>query len=144
MNVNAFLIFLTPFAVIVLLVWLKSKERITRDQTQANLYSKIIEKEQSIPSLPSSLFEKEKEPEKKRRNIALKSGLICMSIGVGISLCCWIISIIASQMHAHHPNMTGNDEMASAFLMFASTGIIPFMIGIAFMIIHIIEKRDHQ
>ena len=135
MNVTAFLLFFMPFAVIVLLVWLKSKERITRDQMQANLYSKIIEKEQSIPSLPTSLFEKGKEPEKKNRNIALKSGLICIALGIGISLCCWIISIIAEHIH---------QEMSDAFLMFASIGIIPFMIGIAFVIIHIIEKREHQ
>ena len=135
MNVAAFLIFLMPFAVIVLLVWLKSRERITRDQMQADLYSKIIEKEQSIPSLPLNLFEQREKLGKRKRNVALNSGLICMAIGVGISLCCWIISIVAGQM-------SQGSEMASGFLMFASIGIIPFMIGIAFVIIHIIQKRE--
>ena len=112
-----------PFIFVILSVWFKSVETRKRDQLQAELYDKALEKGQPIPS---DLFVM---PSKKRN--PLNSGIICIAIGVGISLALWLISILA-----------GDPDIEKVFRVFATIGIVPFFVGIAFVIIHIISKKQ--
>ena len=116
-----------PFIFAIIIVWIQSEERRKRNQLQADLYAKALDK--GLP-VPTDLFT---EPKKKRHPHPLSVGTICIFIGAGITLALWLASIIANQ--------TGGDGPSVAFKVFSLTGIIPFMIGIAFVIIHFIEKK---
>ncbi len=121
-----------PCALVVLIVWLNSRERLIRYRMQADLYTQTLEKGQAVPSLSDFFFV---EPVK--RNSSLKAGLICIAVGVAISLGFWLVgSYIGSKTQ-----FGDVEQMASAFTMFACIGILPFMIGVAFMIIHFFEKK---
>ena len=113
-------VFFVPAAMIVLIVWFKSNERRKRYQLQAEVYTKALEKGQSVPD---DLFV---EPKKKDAS-PLNTGIICIAIGVGLSI---FIGMVVSIR-------TNIDEA----IKIAGIGIIPLLIGIAFVIIHFIEKR---
>jgi len=119
-------IFFVPAAVIVLIVWLSGNAKFKRYQVQAELYAKALEKGQPVAL---DWFEK---PKKKR--YALNTGIICIALGISVSLFFLILSALVYQMDA-------NAVAAGVFKAFSSVGIIPFLIGIAFLIIHFIEKR---
>ena len=126
-----FCIFFVPAIMIVLLVWLKSWERIKRYRLQADLYAKAIEKGESIPSLSNDFFA---EPEKK--SSGLKSGIICIAIGVGITLSLLLMAPLFGQID--------DEKFVPVFQMLALIGIIPALIGVAFVIVHFIEKGGRQ
>ena len=121
-------IFFLPIAMIIFIVWVKSSERRKLYQLQAELYAKALEKGQP---LQADLFVELKEPKKKGN--PLKTGLVCISAGIGIALFVWLFVF------------TGFDDLkADAVILFrliGSLGIIPFVIGIAYVIIHFIEKK---
>ena len=117
-------IFFAPAIMIVLIVWFKSRERIKRYELQADLYAKSLENGQPVST---DWFV---EPEKK--STSLKSGLICMAIGIGISLSIWLAAVFVGKM---------DREASMVFMTFSSVGIIPFLIGIAFVINHSFEKK---
>jgi len=117
-------VFFAPVVMIVLIVWFRSKEKRQRYLLQAELYAKALEKGQSVPA---DLFA---EPKKKHN--PLNTGIICISVGVGIALCFVLIYVLA-----------GADMKVDALILFrliGSLSIIPFFIGVAFLIIHFIEK----
>jgi hypothetical protein len=117
-------VFFVPAAMVILIVWFRSNEKRKRYELQADLYAKAIEKGQSVPT---DWFT---EPKKKSK--ALNTGIICIAVGIGLSLFFWLISVFFAQV----------DATASAvFLSFSSVGIIPFLIGVAYVIIHFIEKK---
>ena len=123
-------IFFVPIIMIILIAWFKSSERRKRNELQADLYAKALEKGQSIPDIPADLFAELKEPKKK--NNPLNTGVICIATGIGISVFIWLGSISFAQV---------SEEASAVFISFASVGIIPFLIGLAFVIIHFIEKK---
>ena len=124
---SIFGVFFVPATLIILIVWFKSNEKRKRYELQADLYAKALEKGQPIPD---GLFVEPQKPQKKR--YALNTGIICTAAGIGISLAFWLVSVFAAQLN----------EIASAvFMSFMSVGIIPILIGIAFLIIHLIEKK---
>ena len=113
-----------PFIFVIIILWLGIEEKRKRNQLQADLYAKALEKGQSIPA---DLFA---EPKKKRK--PLNTGIICIAAGIGISLFFWLWSVSFTQL----------DEIVPVvFRSVATVGIIPFLIGIAFVIIHFIEKK---
>ena len=109
-----------PAAMIVLIVWFKSRERGKRQKLQAELYSKALEKGHPIPE---NLFA---EPfiGKKKRN-PLYIGIIFIATGIGIALFIWL---------AYGSVPAVNLSKAASF------GIIPFLIGVAYVIIHFLEE----
>ena len=114
-------IFFVPAAAIVLIVWFWSNAKNKRYQVQADLYAKALEKGQPIPA---DLFV---EPKKKRN--PLNTGIICIAVGIGVALFIWLLKGAvpgAAQV-----------QIGRA----ASLGIIPFLIGVAYVIIHFIEKK---
>jgi len=117
-------IFFVPVVMIILIVLFKTNERIKRNQLQADLFTKALEKGQSVPA---NLF-----AEPRKRGNPLKTGLICMAAGIGSALCIWMASIQIVQL---------SEEASVVFFAFSSVGIIPFLIGIAFVIIHFMEKK---
>jgi hypothetical protein len=129
-----FMVLFLPFVFIIALTWLKNVYKQKRILLQADLYRKALETGQPVPPVPTGLFAEPQDSKKK--SISLNVGIICMSIGIGIALTCWLIAVIAG-------NMPDNDDMrmSIAFKMFSSIGIIPFLIGIGFTIIHFIEKK---
>ena len=113
-----------PIIMVILIVWFKSKEKSKRYEVQAELYAKALEKGQPIPA---DWFV---EPQKKR--YALNTGIICIAVGISLFLFFLMVSAFAGQMDAN---------AAGVFKAFTSVGIIPFLIGVAFLIIHFIEKK---
>jgi len=116
-----------PFIFAIIIIWIQSEERRKRHQLQADLYAKALDK--GLP-VPTDLFP---QPKKRRHPHPLSVGAICIFIGAGITLALWLASIFATQID-------GGEGPSMAFKLFSLTGIIPFMIGIAFVIIHFIEK----
>ena len=119
-------VFFVPAALIILIVWFRSNEKRKRYELQADLYTKALEKGQAIPD---GLFA---EPPKPKKRYALNTGIICIAAGIGVSLSFWLVSVFAAQLNAH---------ASAVFMSFMSVGIIPILIGIAFLIIHLIENK---
>ena len=141
-------IFFVPAALIILIVWFKSSEKRKRYELQADLYVKALEKGQPIPD---GLFV---EPPKPKKRFALNTGIICIAAGIGIVLCFRLMSVI---IYSSNESVPFDNSFSEAFnplaamalqlksrqlLSFASLGIIPFLIGVAFIIIHFTEKEQ--
>jgi hypothetical protein len=125
-------VFFAPVILITSIVWFKSRERIKRCQLQADVYIKALESGQ--PVSPGWFV----EPEKK--STSLQSGIICIAVGFGIALTCWFAAIIAGQNLLRG----AEDEISAVAMIFkllSSIGAIPFLIGVAFVIIHFFEKK---
>ena len=113
-------VFFVPAVTIILIIWLKSVEKKNRQQLQAELYMKAIEKGQPIPA---DLFA---ELQLKKKRNPLNTGIICIATGIGIALFIWL--------------SRGAIPIGVQIGKAASIGIIPFLIGVAYVIIHFIEK----
>jgi len=85
-----------------------------RYQWQAGFFAKALEKGVSMP--PDFFVGLTK-----KRN-SFNTGVICIAVGVGISLSVWLVQ-------------------GSIYKGGFSLGIIPFFIGVAYVIIHFIEKK---
>ena len=116
-------VFFVPATLVVLIVWFRNNEKKKRYQLQADLYVKALEKGQSVPA---DLFA---EPVKKRNSLNI--GIILMSAGVGISLFFVLMAIFLGQIEP---------EAFIALNSVASVGVVPFFVGVGFLIIHFIEK----
>ncbi|MCL1973291.1 MAG: DUF6249 domain-containing protein [Bacteroidetes bacterium] len=116
------LIFLSlPFAFVIAITWLKVIEKHKRQQLQADLYAKALEKGQPVPT---DLFE-----EKNKLHKPLHIGIILVASGIGITLFLWLLF---SAMDSFGDSM---------YRSIAWVGILPFFVGIAFLLIHLIEKK---
>ena len=113
-------VFFVPAVMIILIVWFNSNAKIKRNQLQADLLAKALEKGQT---LPADLFD---EPVKRRK--PLNTGIICIAVGIGIALFIWL----------SQGAIPGAHQIGRA----ASLGIIPFLIGVAYVVIHFIEKKQ--
>ena len=139
------MLFGTIPAMIVLLVWIKNKERMKRYELQADLYAKALEKGEKLPDdffdrnysirIEKERKETEKEELAELKRNALNVGLILMFAGIGLSLCLWFGAFFIDQMFTIKMDFPTYVRAASAI------GIIPFLIGVAFMIIHFLEKK---
>ena len=123
--IQSVLVLTVPFIFVIVITWLKIEEKRKRNQLQADLYAKAIENGQPVPT---DLFA---EPVKKRN--PLNTGIILIAVGVGISLFFWMMSISSTSII---PSEASNGIMSAT-----SIGVIPFLIGVAFVIIHFIEKK---
>jgi hypothetical protein len=131
-----------PVIMIILIVWFKSRERLKRFQLQADLYLAALEKGHPPLTNWANWFIEPEKPEKK--SIALKWGLICMAIGIGFAIACWVVAVTAGQNASAFPFDDDIQVMAVVFKMLSSIGVIPFLIGIAFVIVHFIDKKKEE
>ncbi|MDR2910765.1 MAG: DUF6249 domain-containing protein [Bacteroidales bacterium] len=112
---------IAPFVMVVLIIWINVSKKREENKIKADLYSQAIEKGQI---LPENFFadNNSKKPVLK----SLRNGIICISTGIGISLFFITISLIVE-----------DDALGGAPI-----GIIPFFIGLGFLIIHFLEKKQ--
>ena len=108
-----------PIIMITLIVWFRTNTERARNCLQADLYAKALEKGME---LSPSLFVQEK---KKKFN-PLNTGIICIAAGLGVSLSFVTIGLL------------GNGGAVKV----ATIGIIPFFIGIAYLLIWFINRKQ--
>ena len=113
-----------PFIFVIVIEWLKRKERSRRYELQAEVYTKALESGQSIPTDAFAL------PKKKSNSLSI--GVICIAIGIGISLAFLLMSFFGVSL---------DNYFSAAMKIFSAVGIIPFLIGVAFVFIHFAEKK---
>jgi len=111
-------VFFVPASMIVIIVWFRNDARKKRYQLQADLAVKALELGQTVPADMFAELKKKRNP--------LNTGIICIAVGIGIALFIWLGQ--GAIPGAHHVGKA------------ASIGIIPFLIGVAYVIIHFIEK----
>ena len=117
---------ISPAAAFILIELFRNGTKRKLYELQAEMYTKALENGQSVPP---DLFA---EPRKlqKRSSKFRNAGIICTFIGIGVFLTCWLIAFFVP------------DEISAAIAkVFSSFGTIPFLIGVAFLIIHFIEKK---
>lgn len=109
-------LFTLPFIFVIVIVWTKSKENRRRDALRADLYAKAIEKG---VTLPEDLL-----AAPKTKNNSLRTGILMIFIGLGIGLFMYLASPGALQLKG------------------AAAGLIPLFIGLGFLLIHFINKKQ--
>ena len=117
-----------PFIFVIIITLIKSDEKRKQNQFKADLYFKTLEKGQPSPVDLAEIF---KEPQKLRSPLSV--GTILLFVGAGISLTFWLMSVIFT--------FIGQNGVSNAVLSITPVGIIPFVVGIAYVIIHFIEKK---
>lgn len=105
-----------PFVFVIIIILIKHFDNWKRIQMKADFYTKAIEKG---VDLPPDLFE---VPKKKHNS--LKTGILMIFIGVGISLYFFMVA-------------QPGDELRSA-----AQGLIPFFIGVGFLIVYFVFKKQ--
>ena len=115
-------VLILPFVFVIAITWINNNEKQKRHQLQAELYAKALEKGQPIPN---DLF-----AENKRKT--LNTGINLITAGIGISLLFWLMSIFMTSI---------NPDVSKLFLPLMFVGLLPFMVGIAQVIIYFIEKK---
>ena len=105
-----------PFVFVIIITLIKSYDNQKRMQMKADFYTKAIEKG---VELPQDLFE---TPKKKHNS--LKTGILLIFIGIGISLYLFL-------------EAQPGDELRSA-----APGLIPFFLGLGFLIVYFVFKKQ--
>ena len=119
-------IFFLPIIMVMLIAWFKSVENRQRNQLQAELFAKAIEKGQA---LPENFF-----VQPKKKGNPLNTGIICIAIGLGVSLSLWVTTSVIDS------NFDNLDQLK----FIAAIGIIPLFIGSAYLVIYYIEKKQSE
>lgn len=117
MNLHFFipaLVIILPFVFVVILIWIQSRENSRRDRLRADMYMKAIEKGEKIPV---DIF-----PSKKEK--PLRTAVILIFVAIAIPLVMYL----------------ENGNIAKAI----SGGIIPFFLGLGFLVIHFMEKSQSK
>ncbi|GHV25048.1 hypothetical protein FACS1894176_02640 [Bacteroidia bacterium] len=109
-------VFFLPILMVIVIISLKYNKENNQNRLQADLYAKALEAGQSIPD---NLFPQPKSNKKS----SLERGIVLVAVGVGIS----------AFFLVRNPNNLSQ----------VAIGIIPFFIGIAYLLIHFLEKK-HQ
>jgi len=125
-NLVTIVVLIVPFVFVITMVWLGINAKQKRDQLQADLYAKALEK--GLP-IPENLFVENKKKERK----PLNTGIILISVSIGIMLSLWLLFNSIAQAF--------KDPDLDFMPMLALVGLIPFMAGVAFVIIHFVEKK---
>ena len=114
-----------PFVFVIAIVWITTVEKQKRRQLEAELYAKALEKGQPMPT---DLFAEDKKK-------PLKDGIILIAISIGITVFLWVLFNSLAQ---------GNPEEAVLFRSLTLVGLIPFMAGVAQLIIYFIGKKKAE
>ena len=124
-----------PATVIVLVVRYNTRRKSQRDKLKAEVMAKAIEHGQI---LPEDFFD---EPKKQRK--PLNIGIICITVGLAVSLFFWISALFFAQAEFSCPeDLSFWQEDLSDIKSLISIGIIPFLIGVAYVVIHFLEKKN--
>jgi hypothetical protein len=115
-------VFLFPTVMVVLIIFFKTRTARRRNELQAEIYDKVIEKGMELPANFFAPIEKKKNP--------FNTGIICMVSGLGTSLFFVVMGIF---------NNFQQEELWGA----SGLGAIPFMVGVGYLIIFFVEKK-HQ
>jgi hypothetical protein len=140
---EALAIFGFPAIMVVMIMWLKNKERIKRYELQADLYAKALEKGVTLPDnlfeLPAKKENKnEKDKLEKLTKKPLNIGLVFMFVGIGI----WFAFTAASLAIYNTSPFDESTRVFSAIIdSVGAVGFIPMAIGIAFVIIHFTQRK---
>ena len=116
-------VLILPFVFVIAITWINTNEKHKRRQLQADLYAKALEKGQPVPS---DLF-----VEEKKQHNPLNTGIILTAVSIGIIVFLWVFFNGIAQSGQKDEHIT----------VVAWVGLIPLMAGIAFLIIHFIEKK---
>ncbi|GHT75861.1 hypothetical protein FACS189456_7530 [Bacteroidia bacterium] len=103
---------------VVLIVLLALKHMRRQNELRAELYTKALEKGME---LPANFF----APVAKKRNY-LNIGIVCIAVGLGIALFFVMMALFSEK-----------DAIGGA-----PVGVIPFLIGVAFVFIHYLGKKE--
>lgn len=118
----AILILIIPSVFVIFLVLIKSKEKNKRNELINELYMKALEKGEKLPKdILTSMSECKKN--KNNKNNALTTGVIMITLSVGIAL----------TILFENPEQTGRA---------LSGGSIPFFLGAGFIINYFIQKKQ--
>ncbi|GHT49507.1 hypothetical protein AGMMS49982_03110 [Bacteroidia bacterium] len=123
-------IFFLPTALVIVIVALKYNKENNQNQLQADLYAKALAA--GLP-IPDNLF-----PEKKKKYNPLNIGIICMGAGVAISLFFLLVLMTATAI---------GDDAADGIIvgkLGAALGVVPFFIGLAYLLIHFLAKKQQK
>jgi len=123
-------VFFIPAALVILIVWFRNNERTKRYRLQADLATKALEKGQPISADLFAEIERKRKP--------LNTGIILIAVGIGVALFIWLSKGAVPGGHS------GAYQIGYQFGRAASLGIIPFLIGVAYVIIHFIEKGKNE
>ncbi len=115
-------IFFLPIVMIIMIVYFRSREQRAKHKLQAELYAKALELGKEVPA---DLF-----IQGKRKKNPLNTGIILISVGVGITL------------FVMFGKMTTSGELSEAIGQGAALGVIPFFIGLAYLLIYFLGKKQ--
>lgn len=110
-------IMVIPFVFVLIIILIKSVDNRKRMQMKADLYAKAIEKG---VELPRDLFEIPKQ-----KHSSLKTGILMISIGIGISVFMFL-----------------NESRSGYEIRSAASGLIPFFLGVGFLVVHFVFKKQ--
>lgn len=113
-NFSIVMICLLPFAFVIIIVYLNLRKKHTESRQRYELYMKSLEMGQTIPE---HFFDQPKQNEKASN---LKRGIILLMLGIAFG----VFAII--------------DSNTSLFILLAA--IIPGFVGVAYLLIHKLEK----
>lgn len=109
-------VLIVPFIFVIVITLIKSMDNRKKMQMKADLYAKALEKG---VELPKGILD---TPPKKGNS--LKSGIILIFIGIGITIFMYLGSPRPGQE-----------------LRFAATGLVPLFLGIGLVVVHFIFKK---
>ncbi|MDR0835834.1 MAG: DUF6249 domain-containing protein [Tannerella sp.] len=119
------IMFVVPVVLVIAIVWMMTNAKNKQNRLQAEVYSKAIEKGQEIPpNFAASIV-----PVKRNIFKHLNTGIILIAVGLSVALFFLFMSLVI-----------GERDAAGG----ATLGVIPFFIGIAYLIIYFIEKHQEQ
>ena len=110
------LVLVLPFVFVICILLIKSNEKYKRDRLRAELYMKALEKGEE---LPAGLID-----QPKKKHDYLITGILMISVGAGIAL--------VQGLNSHPGN----------YLQDMSGAMIPLCLGIGFLIVHLITKKQ--
>ena len=117
-------VFFVPATMIILIVWFRNNAKAKRYQLQADLAVKALEKGQPISADLFAEIERKRNP--------LNTGIILISAGIGISLFFWLMAISLAYF---------DKDAYYGLVSVSSVGVVPFLVGVGYLIIHFIEKK---
>jgi purine-cytosine permease-like protein len=114
-------IFFLPIIMVIIIVYFRSREQRAKHKLQAELYAKALELGKDVPA---DLFAQEKH----KKN-PLHTGIILISVGIGITLFIGLAEV-------------DNLDVATGFSQGAALGVIPFFIGLGYLLIYFLDKKQ--
>ncbi len=114
-------IFFLPIIMVTCILYFRSREQRLKHKLQAELYAKALELGREVPA---ELF-----TQPKRTKNPLNTGIILISVGLGVTLFIGFAKM-------------SDSGLSEAFGRGAALGVIPFLVGVAYLLIYFIGKKQ--